>query len=44
VAGSTLDRALREVHAVASWIDAFRPLKAAAGRVALGLQPDHVMF
>jgi hypothetical protein len=44
VAGGVLDRALREVHAVAGWIDAFRPLKAAAGRVALGLEPDHVMF
>ena len=44
VAGSTLDRALREIHAVVSWIDAFRPLRAAAGRVALGLPPDHVMF
>ena len=44
VAGNVLDRALREVHAVAGWIDAFRPLKAAAGRVALGLEPDHVMF
>jgi alkylation response protein AidB-like acyl-CoA dehydrogenase len=44
VAGGPLDRALREVHAIASWIDAFRPLKAAAGRVALGLQPDHLLF
>jgi alkylation response protein AidB-like acyl-CoA dehydrogenase len=42
--GGTLDRALREVHAIVSWLDAFRPLRAAAGRVVLGLDPDHVMF
>jgi alkylation response protein AidB-like acyl-CoA dehydrogenase len=44
IAGGALDRALREVHALGSWIDAFRPLKAAAGRVVLGLEPDHVVF
>jgi alkylation response protein AidB-like acyl-CoA dehydrogenase len=44
VAGSPLDRALREVHAFAPYIDAFRSLKAAAGRVVLGLDAGNVLF
>lgn len=44
VAGGVLDRALRELHGVAPYIDSFRGLKTAAGRVALGLEPNHPLF
>jgi indole-3-acetate monooxygenase len=44
VADGVLDRSLREMHAVMPWIDRFRPLKAAAGRVELGLDPGHPLL
>lgn len=44
VAGSVLDRALREVHGIAPYSDAFRGLRSAAGRVSLGLDPNHPLF
>ena len=44
VADGVLDRSLREMHAVTPWIDRFRPLKAAAGRVELGLEPGNPLL
>ena len=44
VADGVLDRSLREMHAVTPSIDRFRPLKAAAGRVELGLDPDNPLL
>lgn len=39
LAGHPLERALRDIHAVAYGLDTLRPLQHAAGRVALGLDP-----
>jgi indole-3-acetate monooxygenase len=37
--GHPLERALRDIHAVAYGLDTLRPLQHAAGRAALGLDP-----
>lgn len=38
-AGHPLERALRDIHAVAYGLDTLHPLRHAAGRVGLGLEP-----